>query len=261
MFLLFTAALTSLPYEKVCVLFNIAALQSAVAASQSLDNDEGLKVATKLFQQSAGIFAHLKGITPAAISQEPTPDLNPDTLHVLSTLMIAQAQECFVMKAIRDGLKEAIVAKLACQCEEMYAEALRGLQKENTRNLWDKEWVSIVAGKQAGFHAMTQFYQSLVCRAKKDVGEEIARLTQATELFKAAQSRSGRPSLYEEMSNRAQRNLIESRKDNDLIYNAMIPDIKSLASPGKALLAKPTPMTGNSSKIKFALAHAITHCI
>lgn len=90
-------------------MFNIAALQSAVAASQSFDNDDGLKLSTKLFQQSAGIFAHLKGIVPAAISQEPTPDLNPETLTTLSNLMIAQAQEIFVLKAIRGNQTYSII--------------------------------------------------------------------------------------------------------------------------------------------------------
>lgn len=136
--------MTSLAYEKECVLFNIAALQSAVAAAQSTESDDGLKLATKLLQQSAGIFSHLKGVTPFAIPQEPTPDLNPDTLHALSNLMLAQAQEIFVLKAIKDSMKDSIVAKLACQCEDLYAEALRGLQKDSIRSNWDKDWVSLV---------------------------------------------------------------------------------------------------------------------
>lgn len=143
-FLCLIIALTSLAYEKECILFNIAALQSAIAAAQSTDSDDGLKLATKLLQQSAGIFAYLKGVTPYAIPQEPTPDLNPDTLQVLSNLMLAQAQEIFVLKAIKDNMKDGIVAKLACQCEELYAEALRGLQKDSLRTIWDKEWISMV---------------------------------------------------------------------------------------------------------------------
>lgn len=127
------------------MLFNIAATQSAVAAAKSTDSDENLKVAIKLFQQSAGIFAHLKGVTPYAIPQEPTPDLNPETLQVLSNLMLAQAQELFVLKAIQDEMKDSIIAKLACQAEELYAEALRGLQKEPMRALWDKDWIPTVS--------------------------------------------------------------------------------------------------------------------
>lgn len=236
-------ALASLAYEKECVLFNIAALQSGLAASQPTESDDGLKLALKWFQQSAGIFAHLKGVTPFAIPQEPTPDLNPDTLQVLSNLMLAQAQEIFIVKAIKDNMKEAIIAKLACQCEDLYAETLRGLQKDSIRSLWDKEWVATVAGKQAGFHAMTQLYQSMVCRTNSKVGEEIARLQNAIELFKAAQTRSGRSNLFEVYATRAQTLLVEAKKHNDFIYNEIIPDVKTLESPGKAQLAKALPIS------------------
>uniref|UniRef100_A0A336M9W6 CSON012055 protein n=1 Tax=Culicoides sonorensis TaxID=179676 RepID=A0A336M9W6_CULSO len=229
---------SSLAFEKVCLLFNIAALQSAVAANQSFDSDDGLKAAAKLFQQSSGIFAHLKGAAPAAIPQEPTPDLNPDCLQVLSSLMVAQAQEVFILKAMRDNVKELLIAKLCCQCEEMYADVLKIMQKESLRTLWDKEWITTVAGKQAGFHGLTMLYQSLVNRANKQVGQEISRLQKAVELFNAAKTRSGKPSFFEEYANKAQRHLTEAKKDNDFIYNEQIPDINTLEGPGKMQLAK-----------------------
>lgn len=53
----------------------------------------------KTFQQSAGIFGHLKDIVLSHIQQDPTPDLNPDTLAAISALMLAQAQESFYRKA------------------------------------------------------------------------------------------------------------------------------------------------------------------
>lgn len=240
--------ISSLAYEKVCLLFNIAALQSAVAGNQGFDSDDGLKSAAKLFQQSAGIFAHLKAAAPAAIPQEPTPDMNPDCLQVLSSLMVAQAQEVFIMKAIRDNVKELLVAKLCCQCEEMYADVLKLMQKESLRTLWDKEWITTVAGKQAGLHGLTYLYQSLVNRANKQVGQEISRLQKAVELFNAAKSRSGKPTLFDEYANKAQRHLTEAKKDNDFIYNEQIPDINTLEGPGKMPLAKAQPLVSPLNK-------------
>ena len=76
--------------------------------------------------------------------QEPTPDLNSETLTILSTLMLAQAQEIFISKAIQDKMKDGIVAKLCMQCEDMYAEVLRNIQKESCKVYWEREWLSTV---------------------------------------------------------------------------------------------------------------------
>lgn len=51
-------------------------------------------------QSAAGIFQHLKGIVHSAVQQEPTPDLQPETLTALSSLCVAQAQEVIAVKAI-----------------------------------------------------------------------------------------------------------------------------------------------------------------
>ncbi|XP_029676260.1 programmed cell death 6-interacting protein-like, partial [Formica exsecta] len=177
-----------------------------------------------------------------AIQQEPTPDISPETLGALSALMLAQAQEIFVHKAIHDSMKDGVVARLAAQAEELYADALKLFQKEIFRAFWDKEWVPLIAGKQAGYRAMAEYYQSLVCKNNKLIGEEIARLEHAVELFKAAQQRSNKPSLFQDYANKAQRNLTEVRKDNDFIYHERIPDIKNVEAIGKASVAKLLPL-------------------
>lgn len=77
--------------------------------------------------------------------QEPTPDLSADVVSALSALMLAQAQEIFVTKAVQDKMKDAIVAKLCVQAEDMFADALRQMQRDTVKHLWDKEWLPIVS--------------------------------------------------------------------------------------------------------------------
>lgn len=50
MFIFKSLAISSFSYERICVLFNIGAHQSAIAASQNLETDEGLKIAAKYLQ-------------------------------------------------------------------------------------------------------------------------------------------------------------------------------------------------------------------
>lgn len=234
--------MSSLAFEKVGVLFNIAALQSAIAASQSTESDDGMKKAAISFQQSAGIFNQLKSSAPA-LGQEPTPDLHPDTLAVLSSLMLAQAQEIFVFKAIKDGMKDLIVSKLSNQADEMYAEVLKSMQKESLKALWDKEWIPTIAGKQTGFHALTMLYHAAHLNSTKKIGECIASLQKSIDCFKLAQQRMGKPNYLDEYAKRAQRNLVDAKKENEFIYNASIPSVDAVESPGKAQLAKAMPLT------------------
>ncbi|KAG8227246.1 hypothetical protein J437_LFUL003977 [Ladona fulva] len=168
--------ISSLAFEKVCILFNIASLQSSIAAAQSVDSDEGLKLSAKLLQQAAGIFTHLKGFVMPALQQNPTPDLYPDTLATLSSLMMAQAQEIFVLKAIHDRMKDMIIAKLSSQCVEMYEEVAKQMQKENLKPLWDKDWIPTVCAKQGIYEGIAEYHKSLACKEASAVGEEIARL-------------------------------------------------------------------------------------
>lgn len=46
---------------------------------------------------------------------------------------------------------------------------------QNTDHYY-KQMLLQIAGKQAGYRAMAEYYQSLVCKNNKSIGEEIARL-------------------------------------------------------------------------------------
>lgn len=234
--------INSLSYERMCCLFNLAAFQSQVAAVQSQESDEGLKLAAKLLQSASGVFSYLKANVMGALQQEPTPDLNPEILATLSSLMLAEAQEIFVIKAISDKMKEAIIAKLASQCDEFYAETLKQMKHPTATSVWEKDWISKVTGKQLAYHAIAQYYQSRVCNGKKAIGEEIARLQDAIENFKAAQQRISEATAYQDYVNRAQKALTEAQKDNDFIYHERVPDVKILDPVGKAPLAKTLPI-------------------
>lgn len=48
--------------------------------------------------------------------------------------------------------------------------------------------------------------------------------------------------MFQDLFNKASRNLTEAKKDNDFIYHERIPDIKSLDPVGKAQLAKVLPL-------------------
>jgi len=231
--------------EHVSTLFNIAALQTQLAADQRMDSDEELKSVAKFLLNAAGIFEHLSLSIGAALSpQSLTPDLTSDVLSGLSTLMVAQAQEMIVKKAIRDRMKDALLAKLCAQTEEMYTETLTKMTKETGKYQWDRAWISNVTAKQLLYSGLAHYFQSIVAGVAKRVGEQICRLNVCIELLRKAQDKlktnTGSQFLVE-----ANRVVIECKKENDFIYHEVIPDPKSLEPVEKvssARLAKPTPI-------------------
>lgn len=240
-----TLTLSSLSYERVCILFNIAAAESQLAAamvSDSLSNDMSLKSAAKYFCSASGIFQGLKHLVPNAVgSQEATTDLHPDVLQVLHLLMLAQAQEVFFYKAANDNMKDNIIARIANQCEDFYNETLKHMQ---ARSSWpDREWLPLVQAKQLAFKGIAEYYQGLTCGQAQNFGEQLCRLTQAVEMLKSAAAKSTLfPRSLSDYQRKAASAYESARKDNEFIYHERIPDYKTVSAIGKAALAKATPI-------------------
>ncbi|KAM5233380.1 programmed cell death 6-interacting protein isoform 1-T1 [Hipposideros larvatus] len=237
-------ALASLGYEKSCVLFNCAALASQIAAEQNLDNDEGLKIAAKHYQFASGAFLHIKETVLSALNREPTVDISPDTVGTLSLIMLAQAQEVFFLKATRDKMKDAIIAKLANQAADYFGDAFKQCQYKDTlpKYFYFQEVFPVLAAKHCIMQANAEYHQSILAKQQKKFGEEIARLQHAAELIKTVASRYDEYVNVKDFSDKINRALTAVKKDNDFIYHDRVPDLKDLDPIGKATLVKSTPV-------------------
>ena len=63
----------------------------------------------------------------------------------------------------------------------------------------------------------------------------------------AAESRAGGEFLHTREKSRIGDALKSAKKDNDFIYHAIVPDVKSLPAIGKAVVAKPIPVAAPMS--------------
>lgn len=107
-----------------------------------------------------------------------------------------------------------------------------------------------MAGKQLSYNAMAQFFQSRVCSSNKSIGEEIARLNHAVNLFKKAREKSSNYSLFSYYVTEGNRLAEAAKKDNDFIYHEVVPSSGNLSTIEKvatARLAKPTPVPSQLS--------------
>ncbi|MEQ2249887.1 Rhophilin, Rho GTPase binding protein [Ilyodon furcidens] len=99
-----------------------------------------------LIQLASGAFSHIKDTVLSALNREPTMDICPETVGTLSTIMLAQAQEVFFLKATSDRMKDAVIAKLANQAADYYGEAFKqcqykdNLPKVSNQNTHEVTW-------------------------------------------------------------------------------------------------------------------------
>ncbi|KAM6449715.1 programmed cell death 6-interacting protein isoform 2-T2 [Liasis olivaceus] len=233
-------ALASLGYEKICVLFNCGALASQIASEQNLDSDEGMKAAAKYYQFASGAFQHIKDTVLSSLNREPTVDISPDTVGTLSLIMLAQGQEVFFLKATRDKMKDAIIAKLANQAADYYGDAFKQCQYKDTL---PKEVFPLLAAKHCIMQAHAEYHQSVLAKQQKKFGEEISRLQHAADLVKTVTSRYDEYISVKDLSDKINRALTAAKKDNDFIYHDRVPDLKDLEPIGKVSLVKATPVT------------------
>uniref|UniRef100_A0A915CV29 BRO1 domain-containing protein n=1 Tax=Ditylenchus dipsaci TaxID=166011 RepID=A0A915CV29_9BILA len=220
---------TDISFEQAAVLFNIASLMSGLAAVQGQQNDEQLKAMARLFQQSAGAFAQLKETVVKMLRQQnPTTDLLPDSLTAFSSLMLAQAQEAIYIKAAKDSLKTTALVKIAQQLAEFYHQTEKLFAREPVSNICEKSWQTLLNGKALLYSGLAHLHQ--------------VQLGEAQRLLSKAKGAVGSSLLYKENMEKVVKMLDTAKKENDFIYHAQVPGVKTLEELPKSSLVKPAPV-------------------
>lgn len=208
----------SLEFEKDNVAFQIAAMYSMLGLQESKLSDEGFKKSALYFQYAAGSFRHILRVSPT------------DTIESLSYLMLAHAQETYWLKAVRNKLKDSLVARLAEQVAEFYNEALQKIPKK---------WASHVTMKLWHFRAASQYRMAMVALERGAHGEEVCRLRKAKEMIFKTFSRNSEQDDSKGLGKIIDDTLKVAERDNDLIYFQHIPQFEDLPPINCVSMVKP----------------------
>lgn len=261
---------TSIAYEKASILFQIAATHSAIAAAQNRSDPDGLKLAFHYFRTCAGMLTYIN----ENFLHAPSTDLSRDVIKFLVGVILAQATEVFLEKCIQEKKANTLVAKIASQAASMYSSLSEEVKDFLGKGIFDRNWVTLVQVcprpappldltplqiKSKWFGSLAQFYRAQVDSKAGNHGDSLVRFTLAESLAKegsrSAQSFSALwahvsptlpadagTSLLERTKSHLQlctdrKN--EAQRDNDLIYNAVLPSPDALPNIDKAAVATP----------------------
>jgi len=239
---------TNLLYEKACVLFNIAALSTQLGASVDCNNalDDDLKKAVRMYQSAAGLFSAISVPLPeSSTEKKPTPDLSTETALALSSVCLVQGQEVVMKKAVSDGKKDAVLAKISQQTATMYRETLSLMENPTVKTLLSREWLTTCSGKIHLYSGLSHWFQSRVCNEEKKIGEEISRLEIAANSLKKAKAELS-TQFQHDIDNYIDKSsdaLKVAKKDNDFIYHEKVPSEEELAAVAGAVVVQKIPLS------------------
>ncbi|KAH7106805.1 BRO1-domain-containing protein [Auriculariales sp. MPI-PUGE-AT-0066] len=258
----FTNKLTtqnSIAFEKASIIFQIAATHSAIANSQNRCDPEGLKRAFYYLRTTAGMLTYIND----NFLHAPSTDLSRDVVKFLVGVMIAQAHEVFYEKCVDEKKGSALVSKVAAQTAALYTTLNEDVKEFMGKGIFDRNWVTLIQIKSKYFASLAQYHRSLADVTAGKHGDALARLGVAESLAKEANrsASSFSPYFVTTLSTTLPADAgtailqltkthlalctekkAEGQRDNDLIYNAIVPSEATLSVIDKLVVATPIPI-------------------
>lgn len=238
----------NLQFERANILYNLAALYSQLATACRDTAQTGLKAACSYYSASAGVLKFLQESVIPGLRSTPPEDMDATTLACLEQLMLAQAQECFWLKAVSSdsssstitniagnssgssgtiigssSKKDSVIARLAASVSDYFDAAAEFGAKSSAIRI---EWVHHMSAKHHHFAAAAQYRQARDCLERAKYGEEIARLSESLNTVRNAlvQSRYLNEQVRHDLEGLKEKVtdvLKNAEKDNDMIYLCM----------------------------------------
>ncbi|GAA6037543.1 hypothetical protein JCM8097_008246 [Rhodosporidiobolus ruineniae] len=248
-------AARNLDYERISVLYDVAAVYAHLGAERRRSDEDGMKAAMHFFQLAAGTLNHALNLLPAVLASLKTaaapvsPDLTTPLLECLRDMCLAQAQEVAWQKAVRSRLKNNTVAKLALKASELYGAAAGQADAAIVPGVFGvpTDLIRYLQIKSAHFAGVAQYRRSLDDSDARRYGDQLGRLQLAEQRLREAVAlgKRGVPeavvSDLKSLQAVVTKDLTQATKDNELIY-----------------LATPTPPSSLPPTVSAALAQPIT---
>ncbi|KAJ2613733.1 bck1-like resistance to osmotic shock [Coemansia sp. RSA 1365] len=242
----------ALAFEKAGVIFNLAvafAMQGATLLADSTSEMELDKIHTaSIYFQVAADRLHF---ISKSFLHAPSLDLQQETVNVLNSIMMAQAQECAYMRSRLEKKKDVTLSKLAQQAALMYSNIFDSLKAIVDSHSLPRGWLLLVETKLRYYQAMAQYYEARSDIGKHHYGVAIARYSLAEQHAREAtklvgqfaetffsttnlteglvpESVQGLQDLTTNLAATIAEELSRTNHDNDVIYNDAVPNTSTL---------------------------------
>lgn len=184
----------SLAFEKACILYNVAATCSAIAARSSLmikhghsDFDDTVKLAYNHFQCAAWICKYIN----TNFLHAPSKDLSRYFMETMCNLMLAQAQECFLEKVIENKKSGTFISKICFYIVSMMAKVYLAIHpNEYSNEINVLAWKDFCECKMYYYSALAYASHGLELKKRSSFGEALAHLKMASTQVDLALSHS-----------------------------------------------------------------------
>ncbi|CAG9134725.1 unnamed protein product [Plutella xylostella] len=247
-------------FEMACILYNIGALHTQLAASEPRTSGDSLKLACTHYQKAAWAFQYLMEHYP----QPQGMDVSPDIVRLLQEICFAQGQECILEKSIQDTKKPSVIGAVANQVRAFYKNSLAILgPSTGTDNIHEiigtklyNYWHRHLSFRNSYIGCIVCLYQGMNAEEQQKMGERVAfyqlavhKLGEARKLAKYIEPVKVTNEALTFTNDVVEGKRKAAKNENEFIYHEEVPDKDFLIDLKPVCLVKGIPINFNDPEV------------